>query len=263
MQNFFNNFSKNFKVLLAVGFGIAMILGIVNLDNFLPPDIPDDNSLVEVEFIVQGKDNQPIEGAKIQFIFKGPPEIRFTNTDGYVRINIPSRDDIDITLSKEGFETINKTINLKADPSRTRTFILEQKKNSKPNVIDDGGATGGGSGGTTKIDNFHDFMVGVWEAKVQQEYFEGTGITTTTRIRYNQDGTYTGSQTVMLSGGIPVTTKLQGTWEVTEISKNRFLLTVRRKENPFLPENYEFEVIDNQTINNANLDYQAFKVDKN
>ena len=126
MQNFFNNFPKNFKILLAVGFSIAMILGIVNIDNFPPFYPPEENPVVEVKFIVQGEGKKPIEGVEVQFIFDGAPETKFTNTDGYVRIEIPSRKDIDVVLSKEGFKTIDRTINLQGERERTRILILKK-----------------------------------------------------------------------------------------------------------------------------------------
>lgn len=81
--------------------------------------------LVPVEFVIQTTQGQPIEGVKIQFIFEGAPESALTNTDGYARVSIPKRKDIDITLTKEEFKTIRRTINLNVE-NRTRTYQLER-----------------------------------------------------------------------------------------------------------------------------------------
>jgi hypothetical protein len=129
MENFFNNSPKPLRILLALCLSVAMIWGVVEFDphsSHKPPTPEETDKETEVKFIVVGKDKQPIEGAKIQFISDGAPEIRLTNTDGYVRIKIPSREDINIILSKEGFETIDKIINLRVDSLRTRTFTLEK-----------------------------------------------------------------------------------------------------------------------------------------
>ena len=81
---------------------------------------------VEVDFLIYSKDgNEPLERAEVQFIFNGAPEPRLTNSDGYVRVEIPKRDDIDVVIKKEGFKDLNRTINLLADPNRTITYFLD------------------------------------------------------------------------------------------------------------------------------------------
>ena len=82
---------------------------------------------------MQGEDKQPIEGVEVRFKFSGAPESRSTNSDGYVDISIPARDDIDIVLTKEGFETIDRTINTAVDVPNIRTITL--KKSPPPPVI--------------------------------------------------------------------------------------------------------------------------------
>jgi hypothetical protein len=86
---------------------------------------PNSSDLVPVELIIRTKDGKPIEGVEIQFISKGAPASKLTNTDGYVSLKIPSRSDIDIVLRKEGFKPIKKTINLTTDPDRTKTIEIE------------------------------------------------------------------------------------------------------------------------------------------
>ncbi|NEP09475.1 MAG: hypothetical protein F6K14_04430 [Symploca sp. SIO2C1] len=95
------------------------------LERILPSSSP---KTIEVELIVKTEQGEFIEGAKIQFTFDGPPETRWTNDEGYARVEIPQRDDIDVDITKEGFKTLNKTMNLKADPRRTRTYRLEKEE---------------------------------------------------------------------------------------------------------------------------------------
>lgn len=104
----------------------------------------EESESVEVEFNIYSKDtNDPLERVEVQFIFDGAPAPRFTNSDGYVRIEIPKRDDIDIVIKKEGFKDLNRTINLKADINRTITYLLERDENySSYNLYGDGFSNG-------------------------------------------------------------------------------------------------------------------------
>ncbi len=97
------------------------------LESILPKSSPEP---IEVKLIVKTEQGEVIEGAKIQFTFDGPPETRWTNNEGYARVEIPQRDDIDVDITKEGFKTSNQTMNLKADPRRTRTYRLEEEEKS-------------------------------------------------------------------------------------------------------------------------------------
>lgn len=81
--------------------------------------------LVNVEIIVESDTATPLENVEVRFVSKGAPETRRTNTDGFTQIEIPSRSDIEITLSKEGFETARHTLDLNNDPNRTRTYYLK------------------------------------------------------------------------------------------------------------------------------------------
>ena len=118
----FNNLPNSIKLVLSLIFvTIAAILGL-NVNSLVHPD---SSKLVSVEFVVQTQEGKPIEGVEIQFISKGAPEPRLTNTDGYARIEVPNRSDIDVVLRKEGFKPIKRAINLQIDPDRTRTYVLE------------------------------------------------------------------------------------------------------------------------------------------
>lgn len=84
--------------------------------------------LVNVDIIVMSDADKPLENAEIRILSKGSPEVRKTNTDGFVQIDIPARKDIEIIISKEGFKTARHTINLNNDPNRTRTYYLKPQK---------------------------------------------------------------------------------------------------------------------------------------
>lgn len=84
--------------------------------------------LVNIEIIVESNASTPLENVEVRFVSKGAPEVRKTNTDGFTQIEIPSRSDIEITLSKNGFETARHTLNLKNDPNRTRRYYLKPQQ---------------------------------------------------------------------------------------------------------------------------------------
>jgi uncharacterized protein YjbI with pentapeptide repeats len=134
MPNLLSNLPNWAKIsLLILLSALAVILGIDNLNYLTSQNNSDELSqvdsdeLMEVDFIVQTEKNKPIEGAKIQFIFDGAPEPRWTDSNGYVRVEIPQRDDIDIVITKDKFKTRSQTVNLEADSNRTRVYQLESE----------------------------------------------------------------------------------------------------------------------------------------
>ncbi|NEP09474.1 MAG: hypothetical protein F6K14_04425 [Symploca sp. SIO2C1] len=111
-------------------FLVALVIALVTGYSFNGSDIPKIDNPIQVDFVVQTEQKQPVEGAKIQFIFDGAPEPRWTNDLGYARVEIPQRDDIDIVITKKGFKTLSQTMNLKADTERTRIYQLEADNSS-------------------------------------------------------------------------------------------------------------------------------------
>jgi len=87
-----------------------------------------DTELVNIDIIVESDIAKPLENVEIRFVSKGSPEVRRTNTDGFTQIEIPARNDIEIILTKEGFETARHTLNLNNDPNRTRTYYLKSQQ---------------------------------------------------------------------------------------------------------------------------------------
>ncbi len=83
-------------------------------------------NLAKIEIMIEAKETaKALENVEVRFVSKGSPETRMTNTDGFTRIEIPSREDIEITLSKKGFKTAKHIVNLNNEPGKTRTYRLE------------------------------------------------------------------------------------------------------------------------------------------
>jgi LCCL domain len=95
-----------------------------------PPTVPS----TEVELIVQTEQFAPLENVEVRFITKGAPEVRITDSNGYTRLRIPSRGDIEVILSRKDFETLRLVINLENDSNRTRTYQLKKLDAGLPPV---------------------------------------------------------------------------------------------------------------------------------
>ena len=97
---------------------------------------PVKNEFVDIKLIIETEDSQSLEGVEVQFINKnGAPEVKMTNSDGFVQIKIPITGDIDIKLSKAGFQTLTRTVNLGVDPDRTKKYQLKKLTATIPNPI--------------------------------------------------------------------------------------------------------------------------------
>lgn len=83
---------------------------------------------VKIGIIIESANTEKVlEKVEVRFVSKGSPENRMTDTQGFTQIEIPSTEDIEITLSKKGFKTAKYTINLNNDPKKTRTYRLESQ----------------------------------------------------------------------------------------------------------------------------------------
>lgn len=85
--------------------------------------------VIPVRIVTETEEGEPIKGVSIRFSYQGSPTERITTDDGYAQIEIPSTEDIEVTISKEGYETRKHIINLKIDPGRNRTYQLKKKIN--------------------------------------------------------------------------------------------------------------------------------------
>lgn len=130
---------KNWPLFVKAGFsliiGVLFVGGLLEIPKLNVQKVIGDKSsqetakeLIEIDIIVESETRKVLEDAEIRFTSKGPPETRNTNTDGYARIAIPVRNDVDIKISKKGFETSRHTLNLSNDPNRSKTFYLKVQK---------------------------------------------------------------------------------------------------------------------------------------
>jgi hypothetical protein len=88
--------------------------------------------LKNVNIIVRTRESQPEANVKVEIISKGPPTSKTTDSNGYVEIQIPSRETVEIILSKPGYENAKYLINLETDPNTTRTLYIKTIAPQKP-----------------------------------------------------------------------------------------------------------------------------------
>jgi hypothetical protein len=125
------NYNK-WGFILGTGIALATLVASVSIPEFRcflglkSESCPIKDELVNVKLIVETEDGKSLEGVEVSFLsINGAPEIKTTNSDGYVQIRIPSTVDIDVKLSKEGFQTLTRTINLGTEPDKTKTYRLK------------------------------------------------------------------------------------------------------------------------------------------
>lgn len=99
---------------------------------------PKDSEMKKVDLIVQNESQQPLSSVNVEFKSQGPLEPVLTDANGYAQINIPSTTDVQITLRKDGFETISYRIDLKKDTGLTRTYRLKSTSSSTTPTPPDG-----------------------------------------------------------------------------------------------------------------------------
>jgi hypothetical protein len=87
----------------------------------------------EVELITQTDTGEALTGVKIQVIAQGPPEVQYTDNNGYAKVRIPSKGDVRVNLSKSGYPSKDLTINLEIDQNIIR-IIRFDRSGSNPNV---------------------------------------------------------------------------------------------------------------------------------
>lgn len=118
------------SALIAAGLRASGVKDLPNLSSQSTQDNKATESL-NVDLIVQTESGDPLEAVEVTFTSKGAPEVKRTDTAGFVQLQIPNRDDMEIRLSKKGFEAVTRNINLKNDPQRTRKFQLKKESVKK------------------------------------------------------------------------------------------------------------------------------------
>jgi hypothetical protein len=86
----------------------------------------------EIEFVTQSETGEALSGVKVQVIGRGAPENQVTDTNGYAKLNIASRGEVRVNLSKSGYPIQDFNINLANDQKTVR--IIRLAKSGEPEV---------------------------------------------------------------------------------------------------------------------------------
>ncbi|WP_293149253.1 MULTISPECIES: hypothetical protein [unclassified Microcoleus] len=90
-----------------------------------------DAEIKEVPVIVRTESSEPLAGVKVEFTsHRGIAATAVTESNGYVMVKIPSTRDLQITLRKEGFETISEIVDLKGGSVVAKTYTLKSTSKS-------------------------------------------------------------------------------------------------------------------------------------
>ena len=124
MLNFFNQLPNSVKVVIGFFLLGLVAAGLISLSDLssLSENLSND-TYVDVQILVQTDDNQPIQDAKVQFISRGSPTTKYTTASGYTEIEIPSRESVEVNVTKEGYVTLVEILNLEVDPDRNKKFV--------------------------------------------------------------------------------------------------------------------------------------------
>lgn len=93
-----------------------------------------ESKLTDVRIVTETEEGTPLKGVSVRFSYRGSPTEKITTDDGYTQIKIPATEDVEVTLSRGGYETRKHIINLKNDPGENRTYQMKKKlTKSTPN----------------------------------------------------------------------------------------------------------------------------------
>jgi hypothetical protein len=86
----------------------------------------------EIDLVTQTETGASLPNVKIQFIAKGPPEIQYTDANGYAKVKIPSKGDVRVSLSATNYPVQDLTINLATDQNVVR--IIRFNQSGQPDI---------------------------------------------------------------------------------------------------------------------------------
>lgn len=87
--------------------------------------------LKEIELFTQTETGEFLAGVKIQFMAKGAPEVQYTDNNGYAKVQMPSRGDVRVNLSKAGYPIQEFTVNLENPQPPVRLIRFSQSGQPK------------------------------------------------------------------------------------------------------------------------------------
>lgn len=84
-----------------------------------------------VEFLIKTDGYQSVPEAEIQLISTGAPEVLTTDSNGYTKVSIPTTMEVQVIISKDGFNPKQFTIDLRKESPTTRTIVIKPIPNAK------------------------------------------------------------------------------------------------------------------------------------
>jgi hypothetical protein len=86
----------------------------------------------EIELIIQSETGESLPDVKVKVIASGPPETQYTDSNGYVNVNVANKGDVRVDLSKSGYPSQNFVINLANDQNTVR--VIRFASSGQPQV---------------------------------------------------------------------------------------------------------------------------------
>ncbi|MGK7881150.1 MAG: hypothetical protein AB4060_13760 [Crocosphaera sp.] len=119
--------------------GGGVLVGLINIPEFrcflLNLSCPTESiTQKEVELSTRTDSGELLGAVKVAVSgSSGPPEVTYTDDNGYAIVNIPSKGNVDVVLTKSGYPTQNFTINLENEQELVR--IIRMTQSGQPEVI--------------------------------------------------------------------------------------------------------------------------------
>ncbi len=101
---------------------------------------------------------------------------------------------------------------------------------------------------------FRDYMVGTWQTTSEMQ-----GLSTTTMVRYDPNGTYAGVVTTTALGTHQTASRqIAGSWSVASIREKQFTLTLKERNSPSV-NTAQMRIVDENTLDLEGTGMQAFR----
>ena len=84
--------------------------------------------LTRIELIIQTTEGIPLSGAQATYIDSGSPSIQYSDSNGYTTLLAKSKDNLEVKVAAQGFETNSFTINLANNYSDIRIITMKRSK---------------------------------------------------------------------------------------------------------------------------------------